>query len=47
MHLSDLEDAEGNFMQAFLTRFEEFEREVLWPWTEEVSQYIPDRPENS
>jgi hypothetical protein len=47
MHLSDLEEAEGDFMQAFLHRFDEFERTVLWPWTEEVSQYIPDRPEIS
>lgn len=46
MHISDLEEFNGNFGEAFRARFEYFEREVLGPWTEEVLERIPDRDRN-
>jgi len=41
--LEDLQRFNGNFSEAFQVHFEQFEREVIIPWVEEVMENIPDR----
>jgi hypothetical protein len=41
--LEDLEQFNGNFSEAFQMHFEQFEREVIIPWIDEVMENIPDR----
>lgn len=45
MNIEDLQEFNGQFHDAFKLRFEEFERDVLGPWVEEVLDRIPDRQE--